>query len=279
LSRKPDLESNVLSEFTRLENVLVKLRRREKAAGETRKLRGKDVDALLASVVTEIDETILPRRLIFTSGGGTQVHLAVANRRLQALLSPPPDMPGASDLADVALADTQDTNLAKLGDMLRNVFDQAEIVTINARRLKAGAFDADVGAPSTGLSKAWGVQVVETRPKEPSEVLDHFLGQITDEDAEAWLRIEGENVTDQAGSAERLAALGEQAAVFLDGYFSKFDALYSDDGAATATVVAPGESGEAAALFVEFAGLSAFVAAKPARVAALASLWQAQVAE
>lgn len=268
-----------MSEFTRLENVLVKLRQRERSAGEARKLRGGDGDAFLASVVTEIDETILPRRLIFKVADGTEVHLAVANRRLQALLSPSPDIADANELADVALADGQDANLAKLGDVLRKVFEQVETVTIDARRLKAGAFDADIGAPSLGLSKAWGVQVVETRPKVPAEVLDYFLSQITDEDAEAWLRIEGENVTDQAGSAERLADLGEQAAIFLDGYFSKFDALYADDGAATATVVAPGDAGKGAALFVEFAGLSAFVAAKPARVATLASLWQAQVAE
>lgn len=268
-----------MSDFTRLENVLVKLLRREKAAGEARKLRGVDGNALLASVVSEIDETILPRRLIFKNGDGTEVHLAVANRRLQALLSPSPEIPGARELADVAILDGQDENLAALGEVLHGLLEQAQPIMIDARRLQAGAFDADVGAPSTGLSKAWGVEVVDTRPKVPSEILDLFLSQITDEDAEAWLRIEGENVTDQAGSAERLTDLGEQAAVFLDGYFSKFDVLFSDDGNATATIVAPGAPGHTAALFVEYAGLSAFVAAKPTRVAALGSLWQSQVAD
>ncbi|MEO9823209.1 MAG: hypothetical protein ABJF50_02195 [Paracoccaceae bacterium] len=268
-----------MSDFTRLENVLAKLRQREKAGGEVRTLRGVGSDALLASLVAEIDETILPRRLIFTTKNGTELHMAVANRRLQSLLSPVPDLPGAKDLADVAFADGQDPNLALLGGMLRGIFEQAETVRIDARRLPAGAYDPDVGAPSGGLSKAWGVQVVEVRVKEPSEIIDFFLNQISDDDAEAWLRIEGENVTDQAGSAERLTELGEQAAVFLDGYFSKFDALFSADEAATATVVAPEAAGQTAVLFVEIGGLSAFVAAKTARVAALASSWQAQVSE
>ena len=268
-----------MSDFARLENVLTKLRQREKSGGEPRVLRGVGSDALLASLVAEIDETILPRRLIFVTSTGVELHMAVANRRLQALLSPAPELPGAKDLADVAFIDGQDPNLALLGGLLRGTFEQAQSVRIDARRLQAGAFDPDVGAPSSGLSKAWGVQIVEVRAKEPAEIIDFFLNQISDDDAEAWLRIEGENVTDQAGSAERLTELGEQAAVFLDSYFGKFDALFSQDEPATATVVAPDNAGQTAAFFVEIGGLSAFVAAKPARVAALATIWQDQVAE
>lgn len=267
-----------MSDFTRLENTLAKLRLREMAAGEARKLRGVDNDTLLASLIAEVDETILPRRLIFTTQAGAEVHLAVANRRLQALLSPAPDLAGANDLADVAFVDGQDPNLAVLGGVLRGAFEGSQIVTIQARRIAAGTFDADVGAPAPGLAKVWGVQVVEARVREPSEILDEFLSQITDEDAEAWLRIEGENVTDQGGEAERLTQLGEQAAVFLDSYFSKFDALFFEEGA-TATVIAPNESGKAAAIFVEIGGISAFVAAKKGRFAVLAQNWQSLVVE
>lgn len=267
-----------MSDFTRLENLLAKLRQREKAAGEARKLRGAGGDAFLASLVAEIDETILPRRLIFTTNAGIEIHVAVVNRRLQALLSPFPDLAGANDLADTAFVDAHDPNLAVMGGLLRGAFDQAEEVTIQARRLGSSAFDADVGAPSTILSKVWGVRIVEARVQEPSEILNEFLSQITDEDAEAWLRIEGENVTDQGGEAERLAELGEQAAVFLDSYFSKFDVLFSEEGP-TATVIAPSSDGQAAAFFVEIGGMSAFVAAKQPRFAALASTWQSLVAE
>lgn len=268
-----------MSDFARLEKMLAKLRQREKAPGEVRKLRGPSGDALLASMVAEIDETILPRRLIFSADTGVEFHVAVANRRLQALLSPTPDLPGASDIADVAFEDAKDTNLALLGGLLRGVFEKAQSVNISARRLAAGVYHADVGAPSVGLFKAWGVQVVEERPKEPSDILDKFLGYITEDEAEAWLRIEGENVTDQAGEEERLAALGEQAAVFLDGYFSKFDALFPQEGTATATVLMPGNTGHTSVMFVEIGGVSAFVAAKTARVAALATFWQTQVAD
>ena len=58
-----------MSDFARLEDKLTKLRSRERVPGETRKLRGQGSDALLAALVTEIDETILPRQLTLTIAG------------------------------------------------------------------------------------------------------------------------------------------------------------------------------------------------------------------
>lgn len=268
-----------MSDFTRLENVLVKLRQRERSPGEGRKLRGPGVQALMASIVAEIDETVLPRRLVFTVDKNTELHLAVANRRLQALLSPVPEISGAQDLADNAFANGQDPNLETLGSVLHEAFEKAQTVSIHAHRQIAGGFDAQVGAPANALAKIWEIKDVPVRVGDPSAVLGSFLDQIGDDDAEAWLRIEGEDVTDQSGNAERLAALGEQAAIFLDGYFGKFEMLFGDEANATATVVSPGEAAQSAALFVEIGGMSAFVAANSGRVAALAAKWQLLVAE
>ncbi|NNE88033.1 MAG: hypothetical protein HKN27_08150 [Silicimonas sp.] len=227
----------------------------------------------------EIDETILPRRLVFTVNADVEVHLAVANRRLQALLQPSPDVPGASDLADVAITDGKSPALVSLGELLRRIFAEATIVEIQSHRQIPGQFDAEIGAPAGGLAKAWKLEIVKTRVVKPEEILTTFLEQISDDFAEAWLRIEGENVTDQLGNADRLAALGEQAAVFLDGYFGKYDTLFKDGPKATATLVSPGAAAETAALFVEIGGVSAFVAAKSGCAAALAANWQAIVAE
>ena len=90
-----------MSDFARLQDKLAKLRQRERVAGEGRRLRGATPEALVAAVVAEIDETILPRRLTFQVEGGVDVHLAVANRRLQALMSPVPELKGV----EAAVAD------------------------------------------------------------------------------------------------------------------------------------------------------------------------------
>ena len=268
-----------MSDFARLENVLVKLSQREKSPGEGRKLRGPGVQAFMASLVAEIDETVLPRRLVFNIDKGVEFSLAVANRRLQALLSPAPDISGAHDLVDTAISNGQDPNLIILGSVLRDAFEKAQTVSIMGHRQTAGGFDAEVGAPASGLTKVWEIKDVLVKDSDPSAVLKRFLESIEKDEAEAWLRIEGEEVTDQSGEDARLATLGEQAAIFLDGYFGKFDQLFGTDASATATVVSPGEAAASAALFVEVGGVSAFVAAKSGRVAALAAKWQLLVAE
>ncbi|NNE81078.1 MAG: hypothetical protein HKN18_12490 [Silicimonas sp.] len=265
-----------MSEFARLEEKLAKLRHRERAPGEVRKLRGADADALVQALVTEIDETILPRRLTLTAGP-VALHLAVANRRLQALLAPTPDIKGAGELADKALPDAEDPAVPALLQVVTRAFSDGHPVEVSAMRLRA-QFGSDVGVPANLLARAWNVKPTAPTPKNPGDVLGGYLQEIST-DAIAWLRIEGEEVTDQNGPEDRVAALGEQAAVFLDGYFAKFDVLFPTDAKACGTVVSPKDGNSDALLFVEFGEVSAFIAVKPALVADLAGRWQRLVAD
>ena len=266
---------SALSDFARLESVLAKLGGRERAPGEGRKLEGSDIPARLAALVSEIDETILPRRL--TLGlDGQALHLAVANRRLQAMLAPAPALDGAGELAGQALPDVEDPGVASLRALLDTFLAGQGQIDISARRLDVN-FGSDIGVPANLLARAWGVEDQPARvPLEPIEVLTQYLSDLGD-DAVAWLRIEGEEVSDEKGEAERVAKLGEQAALFLDGYFGKFEALFPAEARSCGTIVAPVE-GEAM-FFVEIGDVSAFVAASPDRIAGIAQRWQAMVAE
>ncbi|MEM7752154.1 MAG: hypothetical protein AAF230_02005 [Pseudomonadota bacterium] len=262
-----------MSEFARLEEKLAKLRQRERAVGEGRKLRGVGGDALLASIVTEIDETILPRRLVFETPGGA-VHLAVANRRLQALLAPAPaSLP--QELVGHALPDVEDPAVGELGEALKSLLDQAEAVPVSAKRLTE-AFGSDIGVPAEQLPRVW--TVAETTALSPDDILSQFLAGL-DTGSTAWLRIEGEEVTAQGGPEAMLTALTENAAVFLDGYFSKFDVAFREPSYTCGTLVSPGVSGATAMFFVEIASLSAIVSAPSARILGIATTWQRLVAE
>lgn len=264
-----------MSDFARLEDKLEKLRQRERIAGEGRRLRGNSAEALLAAVVTEIDETILPRHLIFTVEGGPSVRLAVANRRLQALVSPAPEVPGIDmgALADHPLPDAEEPRVAQVKEVLLAVFAGAPPVAIQSARPKAPGFPSDVGVPSNILARAWGVSETADEILSPDEILSKFLSGLGD-DALGWLRIEGENVTGTGGDPAIVEALGDQAAVFLDGYFAKFDALYSEPSDACATIVASMAEQGTAVVFVEIGELSAFIAAKADRVVGVAGTWQ-----
>lgn len=267
-----------MSDFARLEDKLNKLRQRERAPGEGRKLRASGAEALLAAIVTEIDETILPRRLTFTLENGTAIHLAAANRKLQALLSPAPDGFDA-DLADQELPDADDPKVASLAVGLRNILEGAETLRLSAIRPKS-LFASDVGVTTSQLKRAWGVseQGAGAEEKDPSELLSGFLSGLGD-DALAWLRIEGEAVTDQGGDEKALAALGESAAVFLDGYFSKFDEAFPEASLSCGTVIAPSADHPSALFFVEIGELSAIISANRGKIFNLASRWQGLVSD
>lgn len=262
-----------MSEFARLEEKLAKLRARERAPDEKRKLRGAGADGLLAALVTEIDETILPRQLSFDTPAG-MVHLAVANRRLQALIAPaPPAVP--EDLVGHALPDAEDPKLSELGSALKALLSEAETVAISAIRLKT-TFASDIGVPAVQLPRVWSVDAPTAAA--PADILERFLVRL-DTARTAWLRIEGEEVTGQGGPEDQVASLGETAAIFLDGYFSKFDAAFRTPARACGTLISAGQSTGAALLFVEIGTLSAFVVAPPDEIFGIATAWQRLVAE
>ncbi len=262
-----------MSEFARLEEKLAKLRQKERAPGEGRKLRGAGADALLAAIVTEIDETILPRRLSFATPEG-DVHLAVANRRLQALLAPAPgSVPEA--LVGHALPDAEDPALAELGTALKAVLGETDAVGVTAARMTE-TFASDIGVPAEQLPRVWNV--AESVAASPEDVLAGFLASL-DTGTVAWLKIEGEEVTGQGGADDAVAALGEQAAVFLDGYFSKFDVGFREAALACGTLISPGGDAGPAVFFVEIGTLSAIVHAPASQVLGIATNWQRMVAD
>ena len=265
-----------MSEFARLEEKLAKLRQRERAPGEVRKIRASDPEAILAAIVTEIDETILPRQLTFVLGGDNALSLAVGNRRLQALLSPAPKGVDAA-LADQELPDADDPRIASLAVGIRAALEGVESVEIMSARVEKH-FPSDIGVPAEQLERVWGVTTAEPEEKDPAAILKGFLAEIG-EDAHAWLRIEGEAVAEQGGDDGEAAILAEKTAVFLDGYFSKFDMAFPEPSLSCGTVISPGTNHERAMFFIEIGEVSAVISAKPDRVLGLASRWQKLVAE
>lgn len=267
-----------MSDFARLESKLNKLRARERTPGEGRKLRGPNADALLAAIVDEIDETILPRRLSFALESGSVLHLAAANRKLQAVVSPAPA--GLPDsVCDQELGDVDDPTVAAIAEGLRAVLADGGTLTLSSIRPKT-LFASDIGIQTSLLRKAWQIDEQDSAPaaKDPGEILGGFLASLGDE-ALAWLRIEGEAVTDQGGDTKAATELGETAAVFLDGYFQKFEEAFPEPSLACATLISPAKEGAAALFFVEIGELSAVIAAKTADAISLAARWQSLVAD
>ena len=270
-----------MSDFARLQEALAKLGTRVRGPGEGRHLKGEDANVLLAAFVEEIDETILPRRLIFSTKGGTEFQIAVANRRVQALLSPAPKVKGTnlSQFADQPLSDVEEPVVAALRGALLVEFEKAGTVSVRSQRLTGVNFGSDVGVPAGVLAKAWEIVEREVVNLDPPELLGSYLEWLGNR-AIAWLRIEGEEVTDQKGKVARVEALSEQAALFLDSYFSKFDDLFSNAAGPFVTVLASeAEDSKEAILFIEIAELSAFVVVKDTAIAEAVTHWQSLIVD
>lgn len=256
----------------RLQAVLTKLRQKEHAPGIGRTLRGTGSDGLIAAIVTEIGETILPRKLTLKPDNGPTLCIAAANRRLQALLAPAPA--SANDLADAALKDADDPNLAKLLDVLKSELAAAKSLSVSSSRLGEVTFPSDVGVPSNILSRVWNLSTTETEPAEPGQSVASFLAGL-DNDALGWIQIEGEEVTAESGEEDFIVELSEQAALFLDGYFSKQDSIFGEGAAAIA--LGPLGTDGTAVLFVDYDGVSAFIAMPANNLGQIATRWQSVV--
>ncbi|MGI9390986.1 MAG: hypothetical protein ACR2O1_13080 [Boseongicola sp.] len=262
-----------MDDFTRLEQKLAKLRQRERASGEKRIVRG-TTDKLLAAIIAEVDETILPRRLSFARADGAELHFAVANRRLQALLAPAPATEGAAQLADKAIRDAEDPNLAALHTVVLATLNSSDELTITTRRQSGGGFPSDVGVPVGQVARAWNIPESADDAATHDTMLKDFIEALGDR-VLAWLRIDGEEVADQAGETALLGKIGEHAAVFLDGYFAKRDQLFQGEDGPVALVLSSG--GAAPSLvFLDVGSAMAFLAVNADSSAGVARDWQLQ---
>lgn len=263
-----------MNDFTRLQAKLAKLRQRERAPGEKRIIRG-EPEHLLAAITSEIDETILPRDVGFTSEAGATFYLAIANRRLQSLVSISPKVDGAADLAGAPIADAEDENLVRIKTLLLKVLSTDKAWAISSRRQSGNGFASDVGVPAEPLMRAWNVTQSPLGQADPDSVLEEYLGTLGAR-ASAWLLIEGEEVKGQFGTKNNVAALSDKAAIFLDSYFSKKEALFQGEEGPNGLVYSSGSDGPAV-FFVDCKASMAFVLTDASQAPTLARDWQARV--
>ena len=259
-----------MDDFSRLEQKLAKLRQRDRAPGEARVLRGSE-DQLIAAILTEVDETILPRRLSFSKESGEALHLAVGNRRLQAMVAPAPSVDGSEKVANVALKSVEDDAVMALRDVIASFVGAGDDLTVASARFEDLSPPSDVGVPVDQLKEAWGLASVVGAAGSPTVVLRGLLDSFGDR-ADGWLLIEGEEVAAQGGDESVVSALSESAAIFLDGYFGKKTELL-DEGSGVFGLVFSAQDGTTV-LFVDAGDAMAFVRSEAVAAYGIAREWQ-----
>ena len=257
-----------MSEFERLKEMVTKLRAKERGPGERRSLAGASAPARLASLVGEINETILPRRLVFQWDDGPGIQLAVANRRLQGVLSPSVDalLPHAGK----PLSAPEDEITETIKTVLLAELDAAGPLKIKSTHLGSDDFGSDAGVSAEALARHWGLTTGPGAEVETGAALPAFLEGLG-EIAVGWLSVEGEDVSGQGGSEADVGRLGETAAYLLDAYLNRKDALFGTDEVPRCYAVSGAEEG---LFFGDTGAQTVFALSKPGDVMRIAALWQ-----
>lgn len=257
-----------MAEFDRLKRMVSLLREKERRPGDGRQLSGGDASQRLAALVAEVNETILPRRLIFQWDDGPGVQLAVANRRLQGVLAP--SVEGLMPHAGKPLSAPEDEITDAVKTALLGALETATSAKIKSRHLGSDDLGSDAGISADALAKHWGISSAAAVGDASSDALPSFLDGLGGL-ATAWLSVEGEDVAAQGGPEADVAQLGETAAYLLDAYLNRKEELFGSDEKAKCFAVSGAETG----VFFGDTGAQTVFALAPAKdVIGIVSLWR-----
>jgi hypothetical protein len=117
----------------------------------------------LRAILLEIDETVLPRTLVFRAPDGAALVLEVANRRLQAVVSLPHDVAPDTDGDRVAgpLPPDDAGALAAVAAALRGFARLHGGFTVAAEPLDRGLDASGLGRSATALAEALGLDLYD----------------------------------------------------------------------------------------------------------------------
>lgn len=166
-------------------------------------------DGIVAALLAEIDETILPREMVLTNEKGEEARLLVAGRRLLRVGGPGERLDAAQAASGERDAEhgAVDAIAAAFHGTLRGFLDRAEEIGVTARRPGYRVDPTEVGCSVDMLSQPG------TEPGgPPAPVADPIAAGLAA--ARAGLRLSGDRITGSTGDpalAEGLRGFAETA--------------------------------------------------------------------
>lgn len=170
-----------------------------------RKLPGGASDDPLSSLLTEIDETVLPAFLDLRSGDGAVLHLVAGNRRLIRLTPPLPEsFAGRDALVETDLAQMAAEDVDALGGLLRTLAEEAGHWWVRGGPSPAAEAPGNIGLSPKALAERWHVDWDGLEP-DPTEAFEAFATALADR-AESYVRLTGDDGCEGTGAREDFAA-------------------------------------------------------------------------
>ncbi len=162
----------------------------------------------LAAVLREIDETILPRKLVFETADGT-ISIVASNRRMISVDAVTGDsFASLSGIVGLSLTRPDVADLGRLRDSLTDALGQALEIWVKSQSLGREPPNFADGTTAAALGSAWGIDFSAGSSDAPSPVdpIASFLGAMSGVTT-AWLHIEAGAPKDTSGPANLVAKL------------------------------------------------------------------------
>ncbi|MDJ1006665.1 MAG: hypothetical protein QNJ13_02480 [Paracoccaceae bacterium] len=199
-----------MKDARRLKNRIRKLNAPARQSEQGREIASGADASPLAAVLLEVDETMLPRRLVF-SRGDARLSLSAGNRRLIGIehAEGSAEAP-AKPLMGVSLTRPDVALLGRLRDALTTALAGSEPIFVRTEPAADGQVDFAAGTTAQALASAWGVDLSADAgpPDAPDEAggLDMFLTTAPSL-ARAWVRLSSGGIADTGGDPATLGRL------------------------------------------------------------------------
>ncbi|MEL6641578.1 MAG: hypothetical protein AAFP98_09745 [Pseudomonadota bacterium] len=194
---------------------------------------------ILSAMLSEVDMTVLPRKLTFKMAD-SEITLVAGGRRLRGLVKASKDIKGVIGVLGKPLS-RDDTELL---DGLRGILDQftatAGQLTVVSDEPDAMGGQTDAGVTAAALAEVWAVEL-NTAPQSPLQQFIRDCGEMAD----AWVVMADDTETTYHGDGAKLDALKKAVSEQWDTFSGSVDQLTGESGM-IALNNALGESGSLA---------------------------------
>ncbi len=146
-------------------------------------------DTMLPRLLSEIDETVLPRRVTLTAGAARELVVAVANGRILRIEAAD-EVPGADDLIGEELQAGDQAVIDALQAVFAALVGEEDKLLVRHDALGDAVDPGRAGLSAESLAQGWNTPFAPTELTEDEELagvaVDNFL-QATQAEVTAWL--------------------------------------------------------------------------------------------
>ncbi len=263
-----------MSDDQRLRENLSKLRALETCLGQHR-ISGPDVRSLMGSILREIDETILPRKVEFINNAGGALQFDVAGRRLLRVSGGTSDegVDLKGELIGNALSDIDSPLVSALFSKLTELLSKTEALTVISEKTEGETDPSEIGCSAESLARAWGLDLYRTAKNDFKDVVRNLVTACAD-DAIAWIQLDSTKTTSSGGDPDKLEPLTQIS----QKQIAKFDAHLMQSPGDQATlgclVLGPRSGNSPSLLYARYDETRAFVIITGESVSRVLSIWK-----